>query len=74
MSSQESQSSQESSQYSDSSSSQLSDSTLYPSNSDSDLDESDTDTIPETDTFYDTQNDFKLLGVLLNGSSSNNSQ
>ena len=54
-------------------SSQDSDSTWYPSESETES-ESEADTIPETDTFYDTQNDFKLLGELLNGSSSSNSQ
>ena len=44
-----------------------------PSDYDSDSD-SDDEHVPESDTFYDTQNDFKLLGELLNGSSSNNSQ
>ena len=61
------------SEYSQETSSQDSDSTWYPSESETES-ESEADTIPETDTFYDTQNDFKLLGELLNGSSSSNSQ
>ena len=64
MSSQDSQetiSSQDSSDYS-----------WFPSESDES--DSDTDTVSETDTFYNTQNDFKLIGELLNDATQSSSE
>ena len=42
----------------------------------SELDESDsdTDTVSDTDTFYNTQNDFKLIGELLNDATQSSSE